>query len=526
MATPFTPAKSETTQEILKCGKDPEWFIRNYIKIEHPQLGVLPFKLYPFQKDTLKNFFSFRFNIVLKARQLGVSTLMAAYIVWLIMFHRDKNVLVVATKFNVAAKLVRKVRKMISRLPTWLAISKVMVDNRASIELDNGSIVNASTTAGDAGRAEALSLLVIDEAAHIDGLDDLWAALFPTLSTGGSCIAASTPNGVGNWFHKIYSGADAKKNDFKPIFLPWNVHPDRDQAWFEKETRNMTRREIAQELDADFLMSGETVFDGKDIARIEKGAREPIRREGFDRNLWFWKEPVYGGKYVLCADVARGDGSDYSAFHVINLDSMEVVAEYQGKCTVDMFSPLIYNVGLEYGGCLVIVENNGIGFAVCSKLEEMKYPNLFYSHKSDGEFVDQYDAEQMSGVVAGFTMSPKMRPIVVAKFEEYLRNGGFKTSSARLAAELRTFIWHNGKPEALSGYNDDLILSAAIGCWVRETVLINITREMEYKRAFLSSITTNKKSLNTRLEGPGAPKRVITEDAAREMEIFSWVYKG
>jgi phage terminase large subunit-like protein len=149
VATGFVPAKSEISREILKCGKDPEYFINTYIKVEHPVKGVLPFSLYPFQKETLKKFAAFRFNIVLKARQLGISTLMAAYIVWLIMFRRDRNVLVVATKFSVAGKLVRKVRKMIQRLPPWLCISSVITDNRQSIELDNGSIVNASTTAGD-----------------------------------------------------------------------------------------------------------------------------------------------------------------------------------------------------------------------------------------------------------------------------------------------------------------------------------------------------------------------------------------
>ena len=100
-------------------------------------------------------------------------------------------------------------------------------------------------TSGDAGRSEALSLLVIDEAAHVESLDELWAGLYPTISTGGRVIALSTPNGVGNWFHKTYTEAADGSNDFHPILLNWDVHPDRDQAWFEKETRNMSRREIA-----------------------------------------------------------------------------------------------------------------------------------------------------------------------------------------------------------------------------------------------------------------------------------------
>jgi hypothetical protein len=335
----------------------------------------------------------------------------------------------------------------------------------------------------------------------------LWAALFPTLSTGGNCIAVSTPNGTGNWFHKIYTDAVAQRNDFKDSFLPWNVHPERDQVWFDKETKNMTRREVAQELLADFLMSGETVFDPECIARIEKSTFEPMERSGFDRNLWIWNPPRPGRQYAICCDTARGDGVDFSAFHVFDLSTFEIVAEYRGKITIDLFATLIYNTGLEYNSCMVVVENNSIGIAVLNELRNLKYPNIFYSRKQSGEYMDQMEAEQSSDSIPGFTMSQKMRPIIIAKFEEYLRNKQIKIYSSRLAAELRTFIWHNGRPEAMRGYNDDLIMSAAIGCWIRETVLTVSSREMEYKRAFLASIGVSSKKLNTKIEGmTGGPR--------------------
>ena len=135
-----------------------------------------------------------------------------------------------------------------------MQIDKIEINNRSSFELSNGSQIKASSTSADAGRSEALSLLVIDEAAHVEGLDELWTGLYPTLSTGGRCIALSTPNGVGNWFHKTYIESEADNNDFFPTILPWDVHPDRDQAWFENETKNMSRRQIAQELECNFNM--------------------------------------------------------------------------------------------------------------------------------------------------------------------------------------------------------------------------------------------------------------------------------
>ena len=204
---PAPLSKKQLMKELLKCGKDPVYFINNYAKITHPQKGLIPFKLYDFQEDCLRNYRANRFNVILKARQLGISTITAAYIAWLMMFQREKNVLVIATKFSTAANLVKKVKAIIKNLPEWVKLTTVSIDNRTSFELSNGSQIKASSTSSDAGRSEALSLLVIDEAAHVEGLDELWVGLYPTLSTGGRCIALSTPNGVGNWVHKTFKEA-------------------------------------------------------------------------------------------------------------------------------------------------------------------------------------------------------------------------------------------------------------------------------------------------------------------------------
>ena len=312
-------SKKEQVKEIVKCGKDSSYFINNYARISHPLKGLIPFNTYSYQDELLDEFNDYRFTVILKARQLGISTITAAYIVWMMMFYRDKNVLVIATKFQTAANLVKKVKSIMQNVPPWLRIAEIKIDNRTSFVLTNGSEVKAASTSGDAGRSEALSLLVIDEAAHVEGLEDLWTGLYPTLSTGGRCIALSTPNGVGNWFHKTYIEAEQNVNDFHPVILPWDVHPERDQAWFEKETRNMSRRQIAQELECSFNASGETVIHPEDLERLVANVRQPEYRTGFDRNLWIWENYDPESTYLLVADVARGDGADFSVFHVIKL---------------------------------------------------------------------------------------------------------------------------------------------------------------------------------------------------------------
>ena len=525
----FQLSKEEQVKEIIKAGKDPVYFINNYCRISHPIHGLIPFKTYDFQQDLLSSFNDHRFNVILKARQMGISTIVAAYIVWMMLFHRDKNVLVMATKFGTAANLVKKVKAMMRGLPDFVQISSIHVDNRTSFELTNGSQIKASSTSGDAGRSEALSLLVLDEAAHVEGLEELWMGLYPTISTGGRCIALSTPNGVGNWFHTIYSNAESGENDFNPIKLMWDLHPDRDQEWFDKETRNMSRREIAQEFECNFNTSGDTVIHPDDIAWISGTVMEPKYRTGFDRNYWIWEEHQSGASYVLVADVARGDGADYSVFHIVKLETLEVVAEYQGKPTIDMYATILDSAGREYGNCMIVVENNNVGFSVLEKLIDKSYPNIYHSVKSTHDYVEQHIAEAMSNSVPGFTTSMKTRPLIVAKLEEFIRNKLITIYSSRTINEMKTFIWKNGKPQAMKGYHDDLIMALAIACWVRDTALQSNARDLNYSKAFLSSIVTSKTSMNTQIKGQQGYKKDNIFDKMNEAQKmydqFNWIIK-
>jgi hypothetical protein len=519
-------SKKDIVKEILRAGKDPAYFIDTYAKISHPLKGAIPFKIYDYQAGLLRTFNEDRFTVILKARQLGISTITAAYVAWLMMFHRDKNILVIATKFNTASNLVKKVKSMIKNLPNWLKIATISIDNRASFELSNGSQIKASSTSGDAGRSEALSLLVIDEAAHVEGLEELWTGLYPTLSTGGRCIALSTPNGVGNWFHQTYVDSESSKNDFRSVVLPWDVHPDRDQQWFEKETRNMSRRQIAQELECNFNMSGETVFHGDDLSKLEKNMCDPKYKTGFDRNFWIWEEFQSGSNYLLAADVARGDGKDFSTFHIMKIETMEIVAEYQGKVTPDIFANLISNAGKEYGNCMVIVENNSVGFSVLEKLKEFDYPNIYFSYKSSHEYVTAYEAEFKSNTIAGFTTSMKTRPLIIAKMEEFVRNDIITVYSKRLINEMRTFVWHSGKPQSMKGYNDDLIMACAIACWIKDTVFEINKREVEYKKSFLSCFTSTASKLNSSIPGMKQYKPIAESSEKSKYQDFAWLLKG
>ena len=522
----FSLTRDQILKEVIKSGKDPGYFINNYAKISHPLRGLVPFKLYDYQEDLLTSFNQHRFNVILKARQLGISTITAAYIAWMMMFHRDKNILVIATKFGTAANLVKKVKNIHRNLPEWLKIATISIDNRTSFELSNGSQIKASSTSGDAGRSEALSLLVVDEAAHVEGLDELWTGLYPTLSTGGRCIALSTPNGVGNWFHQTCVDAESESNDFFITTLKWPVHPDRDREWYEKETRNMSRRQIAQELECNFNMSGETVFHPEDMIKIKASLKEPKYRTGFDRNFWIWEEHKPEFSYLISSDVARGDGQDYSTFHIFKIETMEMVGEYMGKATPDIFANLLNEAGKEYGKCMVAVENNSVGWAVLDKLNDLEYPNIYYSYKSSHDYVDPVTAEHAPNTIMGFSMTSKTRPLVIAKLEEFIRNQLITIYSTRLYNEMKTFVWNHGKPQAMKKYNDDLIIACAIGCWVKDVAFTINQRELEYKKAFLNCMRKSDTMINTSISGMEGFKGVDKQKQMKEHEEYSWLLKG
>lgn len=516
----------EIKKEIIKAGKNPSYFLKNYAKISHPDRGMITFKTYDFQDDLLGKFRDHRFNVIVKARQLGISTIVAGYISWLLLFYREKNVLVMATKYNTASNMVKKVKYIINNVPDWLKIATVKTDNKHSFELTNGSQIKAVATSEDAGRSEAVSLLVIDEAAHIDNMDTIWTAIYPTISTGGRCVALSSPNGIGNWFHKTFEDSQNGQNLFIPTNLPWSVHPEHDQEWFDNETKNLAKREIAQEYLCSFNASGETVIDPDDLQRIRENISEPKHKSWIDRNYHIWKPYNHQGKYIISADVARGDGLDYSVFHVLNASTMEQVAEYQGKVEPDQFVNLLNDAGKEYGHALLIVENNNIGFTVAQKLANMGYRNLYYSSKANHDYIESNMAYGNSSAVAGFTTSVKTRPLIIAKLDELIRNKVITINSARTLRELEKFIWSNGRPEAQKSYNDDLVLSLAIACWVRDTALINNVKDVEYTKALLESMGKTNTRFNSSINGMNSYKEINDSANKKLYHDYLWLIKG
>ena len=511
----------------LKCVQDPSYFINQYCTIQHPQRGKIKFKLYDFQYDVLKAYQENNYNVVLKSRQLGISTLSAAYALWMMLFHNDKNVLCIATTKDTAKNLVTKVRIMYDGLPSWLK-TQIVENNKLSLVFKNGSQIKALASTESAGRSEALSLLILDEAAFIERIDTIWTASQQTLATGGQCIAISTPNGVGNWFHKTWLDATDEVNKFNTIKLHWSAHPDRDQSWRDEQDKNLGPSQAAQECDADFLSSGRSVVDPLILGWYkEKMCCEPMEKSGFDRNLWIWGYPDYSKNYLISADVARGDGTDYSAAQVFDLEEMEQVAEYKGQLGTTEFGNFLIELGTKYNDALLVVENNNIGWATLQTIIDRGYENLFYQEKNnlivddDNQHTNRYRNIDKNKV-PGFTTTMKTKPLLVAKMEEYTREKMVKLKSTRLIDELFVFIYNNNKTEALAGYNDDLVMSYSILLWIRDTAI----RIQSERNEFQSSLVDSIGNLNERspIMTSNKPKDNPYEmDVNGEKEDLTWL---
>ena len=386
---------------------------------------------------------------------------------------------------------------MHANLPKWLK-QMCVEDNKLSLRYANGSQIKAISSKEEAGRSEALSLLILDEAAFIDKIDGIWASAQQTLATGGRCLVLSTPNGVGNWFHRTWMDAEDGLNQFNFIRLHWSLHPDRDDGWRKKQNLLLGPSIAAQECDCDFITSGRTVVDGLILEEYKNThVRDPIERRGIDSNIWIWEPANYTKDYIVCADVSRGDGTDYSAFHIMEVESMEQVAEYKGKVSTRDFGNMLVNISIEYNNALLVVENNNIGWAAIQQCIDREYDNLFYTSK-DLKYVDtQHQITNKyrtieKNMVPGFTMSMKTRPLVVAKLEEYFREKSVIVNSQRLIDELFVFIYNGQRAEAMLGYNDDLVLSFAIGLWVRDTALRLRIEGIELQKKAVSGITSNQ----------------------------------
>jgi hypothetical protein len=499
-------SKEQLKQEYLRCIESPLYFVNKYVKVQHPIRGIIPFSLYGFQNEVLSNFSEHQFNIILKSRQMGISTLVAAYCLWLMTFHKNKTILIVSLKQEDAKEVLSKIRLAYENLEEWLKV-KCAEDNRLSIKFENGSEVQASSTTKKSGIGKALSLLIIDEAAHIDEASELWISAQPSLSTGGSAIILSTPCGVGNWFHQMWVKAEEDPKKIKPNKLPWNLHPERDEDWRRIEGEKIgDARRAAEAFDVNFLASGRTLVDGDTIIKYQGLCVEPMVKK--ENGLRIYVDPVENHRYIIGGDPASGYGEDNSACHVLDLstNSVEQVVSFRGKMSPTDFANMLVNLALEYNNAPLAVERNGLGLAVITQIINLEYSGLVCCSGDLSQIV-LLGSINSEGIVPGFPTNVRTRMSVTDRIEEYIRLGLIKIKDSRLIEELLVFVEKNGKYQAASGYTDDMVMALGIGLLIGGTLFKHNTRGVEMTKNLLNAMkrtTSGDEKINTTPIGRGS----------------------
>lgn len=493
MAKQTTP-RSMTQEELktlYRVSMDPYYFA-TFIWVINPVLGRVQFNLYGYQKSVLYQFLKERFNIILKFRQAGLTELISMYCLWLCMYHPNKKVNIISIKDTIAKKVLKKIKFMYKNLPWYLQTP--IINGRAgefgsvtSMEFCNGSLIESIPTSEQAGRSESLSLLVIDEAAAVRWANQIWAAAFPTLSTGGSAIINSTPLGVGNWYHSMWVDAISGANGVNPIRLHWDMHPDRDDQWYQDMAKALGPKRTAQEIDGDFLSSGNTVFDLTDIKGIEEDLYDyPVLKTRFNGAYKEFCEVDPNKEYFIGADCATGRATDYSSFTVMDAAGEEN-AIYKGRIPLDKYAILLGNTGEKFNYAKIAPETNDIGAAVTIALQTEGYPNLYYSQKllkKKGKSRPEVE------LIPGWLTTTKNRSVIIEGLEQDIREGNIIVKDPFFVQEAYTFIYDGsnrpvamGKHKRASSvdidlegetYSDDDIFGKAITNHIRKQINHNV----------------------------------------------------
>jgi len=460
--------------------------------IEHPTKGIIPFKMHDFQEDIVRQFKDNRFNIVNKSRQVGLSTTAADYALWVAMFNKNKKIIIVSIKEADAKEFLHKVKIAYYRLPQWMkGGKKAETDNVHTLKIAaTNSVIESVSSSPSAARGKALTLLIIDECAHIEHIDSIWKSAIPALSRGGNAIVLSTPNGVGGMFHRKYAEAKTGDNDFNPIFVHWKQVPEyQESGWYEKMRPQFTDREWAQEYEGDFLGSGNTVVPGEKLKEIkESWIRKPIYAN-YNNMLWVWKKPVEGHYYVVAVDTSTGAGGDFSAFEILDVNEGEQVAEFRGKLPINEFCQIVHDTCTEYNEAYLLVENVGVGLATTNRL----YNTLGYFNFYMQENLNTGKKTKKPG----FSMNTKSKPLIVNAIQRYFVDGAWRAYSQRLYNELETFVWKGGgRAEAENGYNDDLAIALGIAFWGVDSALRDMPLEMAIKPGVTENLAENSENKN------------------------------
>ena len=464
--TPIQFTKKQIN-EWIKCKEDPIYFAMNYIKIISLDEGLVPFSMYDFQKEILRDFHNNRFNIAKLPRQTGKSTTVVAYLLYYAIFYDSVNIGILANKASTARELLGRLQLAYENLPKWMQHG-ILVWNKGNVELENGSKILAASTSASAVRGMSFNILFLDEFAFVPNhvAEQFFASVYPTITSGKSTkvIIISTPNGM-NHFYKMWEDARRGKNDYITNEVHWSQVPGRDAKWKEETIKNTSPRQFAQEFECDFLGSADTLISPAKLQTIP--FTDPIKSNA---GLDIYERVEKDHEYIITVDVARGIGGDYSAFLVFDITTMpyKIVAKYRNnEIKPVLFPSVIFQVCKEYNNPYVLVEVNDIGDSIAATLNyDLEYPNVLMCAMRGraGQVVGQGFSGTKTQL--GVKMSVTVKKIGCANLKAIIEEDKLLFNDFQIFQELTTFVQKKQAWEADEGYHDDLVMCMVLFAWL------------------------------------------------------------
>ena len=482
-------AQEWTKQEVgeyTKCMKDPLYFIQTYIKIVSLDEGLVPFKLYDFQKEMVGTFHNNRFTICKLPRQSGKSTTIIAYLLHYVLFNPTVNVAILANKAATARDLLGRLQLAYENLPKWLQ-QGVMSWNKGSLELENGSKILASSTSASAVRGGSYNIIFLDEFAYVPSnvAEQFFSSVYPTISSGKTTkvMIVSTPHGM-NMFYKLWVDAEEQRNSYIPIEVHWSEIPGRDDKWKEETIKNTSLSQFNTEFECEFLGSIDTLIAPSKLKTMTY--RTPIQSNA---GLDVYEGPQKDHTYLLTADVSRGTSNDYSAFLVFDVSEMpyKIVAKYKdNEIKPLLFPSKIYDVARAYNQAFVLIEVNDIGEQVATTMQfDLEYDNLIMASMRgrSGQVLGGGFSGGRSQL--GVRTTKAVKRIGCSNLKQLIEDNKLIIEDLDTISELSTFIVKGQSFEADEGCTDDLVACLFMFAWTCDQTYFKELTDMDVRQTMM-----------------------------------------
>jgi hypothetical protein len=480
----------EQVAEILKCTDDPVYFIRKYVQIVNVDLGLVPFNMWGFQEQMVRDFHANRFSICKMPRQVGKTTTTVGYMLWAVLFQSDYTVGILANKGSLAREILSRLQKAYEYLPIWLQ-QGIVVWNKGNIELENGSKIFAYATSAAGVRGGTYNLIFLDEFAFVphNMAQEFFTSTYPVISSGKTTkvIIVSTPNGL-NQFYKMWTDAIEGRSTYKPIEVHWSMVPGRDAAWKDETIRNTSEEQFRQEFETEFIGSSATLISGAKLRSL--AFHNPLSSvEGLD----IYEEPVQGKLYICTVDCAEGVDQDYSTINVIDVSQTPYrqVAKYRNnKLPLLFFPTVIYSLARKYNEAYVLIETNNVGQQVVDILHyELEYENVYKleHHHIKGQSISGGFKRSSS---FGIRTTKTVKKIGCANLKTLIENDKLIINDFDTIAEMNTFVRIRDSYAAEEGNNDDLVMGLVIFAWLSAQSYFRDSTNIDIRRVLLQENST------------------------------------